>query len=274
MTAAAIIVTTDKRVHDFVESRRSSLLPPDARSLRDGTKVELSSFFAATQYSGESVRRYIDRTAKDKQGIIVLIEDGLFDQVDGIRDIAFANKFSKDRLSKSINNEIQKVSSRAVRDYDILKNRTADRKFRKIIFLPIDGFNADEHRELVQLCRSSFESGNFSAELTRRLEAMQRRQKPKRERDSPQLYYEDADFVRFEYGHEDHSRPDSGSPHDYICALKNRFRYGVALDVEYHYNVSVAGKSIKSQAFNDCHGAAVTRPRDSHLNMFPSGFCT
>ncbi len=274
MTTAAILITTDKRVHEFVESRKSSILPPDVRTLKDGTKIELSSFFATSIHSDESIKRHIHKTAKDKGGVITLMEDAIFDRIIDLRDVSFSNRISKERLSRSSNNEIQKVVARAVRDYSLLRARAADRKFRKIIFLPIGSFNADAHRDLVGLCRASFDSLNFSADLKRRLEAMQRLQKPRRERDAPSIYYLDGDNVRFEYGHEDHSRPDSASPHDYMCALKNRFRYGVALDPEYHYNVSIAGGSIKGKAFSDCHGADVKHPRSSHLNMFPSGFCT
>ena len=95
MTTVAILVTTDKRVHEFVESRGSSLLPPDARRLKDGTKVELSSYFSTSQYSDDNIKRHIHKLSKDKSGVITLIEDKIFDRISDVSDISFSNRISK-----------------------------------------------------------------------------------------------------------------------------------------------------------------------------------
>lgn len=143
----------------------------------------------------------------------------------------------------------------------------------KAFLLPLKNFQAGEIPELQQVCSHSLERRKFAHDLDVLLERLLRRQKPKRSTDSSKTYLIDDQDRHFEYGKERHARCETGHPHIFLCAFKRDFRFGVKIEEpDRHYNVSLEQGSMKGRPIVDCHGSTGTAPRDTHVNLFPSGF--
>jgi hypothetical protein len=61
-------------------------------------------------------------------------------------------------------------------------------------------------------------------------------------------------------------------PHNTLCIIANRLRFGQWFDGRTHYNVSRAKSASMKGAYPDCHGTPKQHKKPSHINMFTNDF--
>jgi len=122
------------------------------------------------------------------------------------------------------------------------------------------------------LCRD-MASRNFGREIDAFLRDMRQRQKPKKASDYPDVYYVDDDGKHFQLGPEHHAQAETAiPPHQTLCVIANRMRFGRKFDGTTHYNVSRDKNASMKGDYPDCHGVSRLHGKDSHINMFTNDY--
>ena len=102
---------------------------------------------------------------------------------------------------------------------------------------------------------------------------MRKRQLPKRASEYEDLFYIDDGGKHFQFGPEHHAQADTAMPpHEVLCIIANRLRFGQWFDGTTHYNVSRAKKASMKGNYLDCHGSSKLHKKRSHINMFTNDF--
>lgn len=140
----------------------------------------------------------------------------------------------------------------------------------ELLTLPLRNFHADELRNIAQMISSNVLAGGLSDSVETRLAALRKRVRPRRQSSHKALYAVDDRNRFFVYGHEHHSRPETGGAHTSHCILSATFRFGRKIDSSRHYNVSETEGDHASIAgeFTNCHDVCHAEQRNTHLNMF------
>ena len=211
--------------------------------------------------------------------VILLVENNHSHLLSAVRDAVFAATFeTQQNRIENFKNFFGSFFSPLFRNFFSLKTLASDTEKEQTMMLPLRNFDAQELRELARLSREESRSSNLLYNLEACVAAISKRRIPRRKSTSNIKYFIDDKKMHFVYGHENHSRFDTGHPHVAACEINGLFRFGKSIDSERHYNASfgVGDDTSIHGEFPDCHGAIKTipkHPRKTHLNMFANDFC-
>lgn len=208
-------------------------------------------------------------------GVVALYEDSLTEIFLGVRDAIFAAAVPAIGYVNNIKNFLIEKYRILLGNYGELISQIQDGNRYHAASLPIRNFDADEFRELIDVCRGRSLDKTFPNDLDSRLNRLMRLRGPKRRSSYPHIYFQDSCERYFRFGHEVHSRYETGGAHEVVCAVNGRYRFGGALDQERHFNVTVGDSDRKtpiSCSLPNCHGEVVTVKGRTHINMFSNDF--
>lgn len=209
------------------------------------------------------------------EGVVVLYEEKFGFLLSRIRDSVFAASIPNINYIENIHNFLSGQISVLVGNFGVLCEAIASANKYQAAVLPLKNFHSRIFNELLVFCRQGALDRNFKNNLLPRLNRVMELRGPKRRSTYPHLYFKDEDLRYFKYGHEKHSRYETGGDHLPSCQINACFRFGRALEEERHFNVTVGDsdsrESISCQLPN-CHGVTVSVKDRSHINMFSSDF--
>ncbi|MCA8464333.1 hypothetical protein [Burkholderia cepacia] len=213
--------------------------------------------------------------AESISGVVVLYEDSLSATVDDVRDAIFAAEVPKIGYVENIRNFLIGKYAVLLGNYGELVSKFRDGSRGQAASLPLKNFDSDEFRDLVMVCRVRSLEKTFRNDLDARVNKLMKLRGPKRRSSYPHIYFRDSAGRYFQFGHEVHSRYETGEGHNAMCVVNGRYRFGGSLDQERHFNVTI-GDSDKKKLITcnlpNCHHEIVSVKDRSHINMFSNDF--
>jgi hypothetical protein len=144
----------------------------------------------------------------------------------------------------------------------------------QVMLLPFRNFNAQQLRNLREICRNETLSPEFANMVVSLVEALKNRRRPHRKSNYPDQYCVDDDEKLFQYGQERHAKLATGTPHTPVCTLTGNFRFGRRIATDRHYNMTKESKRSTQIAgkFTDCHDEVHIVAPTTHLNIFSNDY--
>lgn len=207
-------------------------------------------------------------------GVTVLLDHSFAHMADGIRSAVFLGIVNFGTYIPNVRNLLSATAAKLLRNFGHLLIQLRPSTSFHAAALPIRNFTAQELIELVNVCRDRTLESTFPHEIEPHLNGLVSRRGPKRRSNYPTQYFRDDKALFFQYGHEEHSRFETGGDHLVSCHMNGHFRFGKRLDDGRHFNVTQGdsdGVRI-NEKFRNCHDAAVTITNRSHVNMFSNDF--
>ena len=278
MAIQIVFVTANAEILELVEKKKNTLLPADVRAggfeIFGGEEVYLSGYNVQLSDDIGQLINYLEEMIYDGLTSILLVSDGSMPEVVPVLgDIFAVSLFSPPKYGANIQNLVQTLLARAVRNFRYYRTRFLDLKYQQLLRLPLRNFMADEIGVLRDLCHDLIGAENFGRQLDQVLGTLRSRQRPKKATSRPERYFVDDEDKHFQLGHETHARADTSQPpHTKTCVLGNKYRFGIAFDGAKHFNVSNDKDEAMSGDYVDCHGASRQGQGGKHLNMFSNDF--
>ena len=208
-------------------------------------------------------------------GVVVLYEASMSHALASIRNAIFAAEVPNIGYLENVQNFLFGNFSTLLGNFGLLIDKLQDATQCQAASLPIRNFCAAELRSLVEVCRMRSLERTFQNDIVPSLNRLLKRRGPKRRSSYPNVYFKDDSKRYFEYGHEVHSKYETGGSHRESCMINGRFRFGTSLSQERHFNVTVGDSDAKlaiSCNLPNCHGEVVTVNARTHVNMFSNDF--
>ncbi|MGO6968904.1 hypothetical protein [Rhizobium leguminosarum] len=278
MTIQVVFVSSNASILDLVTHKKTALVPWDIRAENyktlDGEEVAVSAYEVLPRTGIDELLAHLEDVVRGGPTAIVLMSDGSIPNLpQSVGDFFSVNVFSPPAHGAKIQNIIQAVLAKALKNFRYYRMRFADLKYQQILRLPLRNFAADEIAQLRTLCWDMLGSNNFGRQLDHLLGQIKSRQRPKKTSSHPDKYFVDDEDKHFRLGPEVHAQADtSRPPHSRACILGNKFRFGSLFEGEKHFNVSREGNALMSSRYIDCHDASREGGGVSHLNMFSNDF--
>jgi hypothetical protein len=274
MLIRIVFATSSPDRSKFVNVQKTRLLPDAFNARSYPHKFSIGGIHYG---EGDFVSRVATMARESEQcydAIIALWEADPRARID-IFSSAFFNKTIKfsDRESESLN-FFRSTLAKTIKEFVMFSRLFEDAKYMKCFLLPLSVFVANEMRDLEDLLGLGNREGIFGHNLNSTVEKIRRRQFPKPFSRYATTYLRDDADRWFEWGHEEHARVETTiPPHDLICRVNSRFRFGRRYDENRHFNVTVRGERDKiSGSIVNCHREMTAVSSRSHLNVFPNGY--
>lgn len=256
---------------DYFQKSESSFFDPDMFGKISNNRKILYFLEGEQEKVAPAINSEIEKLTH-----LLIIKDNRINLCDALYKVAFVgnidyrdNPLSNQYLTKQINKIVKNF-----RSISGLFNNGDD---IELLRLPFINFNSDLYKELPEIIKNSSSLESFQDEFNARLAVIRKRyRKPKRRSENKRKFFMDEDEKYFELGKENHSRHETGSPHDVFCNLKAHLRFGHKLDEKRHFNVSYdeANTSKINADYLDCHKRYVPFKKRVHLNIFSNDFIT
>jgi hypothetical protein len=274
MTLIVAFVTADPAVLETVAEKQTALLPAELRAkgfaALGGQEIIVTPFDSRISQKSEHLLAKLDWENAD--GVMVLTDGTMPGIVEDLGDQFSVHRFVPPAYGSKVANQLTSMLVKCLRAYRFLATRFDDRKYQQIFRLPLRNFDAPEIGRMRAACRDMVNRVNYAREIDAILADMRRRQKPKKASAYADTYLIDEDEKHFQLGFEHHSQAETGTPpHDALCILSNRLRFGRVFDGTTHYNVSREKAAMDGEYF-DCHGTKRGGGKGSHLNMFTNDY--
>jgi hypothetical protein len=270
------LVSSDPGANELVRKERRALIP---KSLRDHQRMrEIGADFSASVYDPATANRPLAQYLMDcteDQLIVLLLDTSLGDFANEVACACFtANVEFATHPKTNYKNYFAGKLSRLLRNLTNFVAIIGAGDNEQVMLLPFRNFNAQQLRDLRDVCRNETLSPEFANRVTRLVEALKNRRRPHRKSNDPRPHYVDDDEKLFQYGLERHAQPATGTPHTQVCTLTGNFRFGKRIVTNRHYNVtkeSRQGTQIAGE-FADCHDEVHLVAPTTHLNMFSNDY--
>lgn len=265
-------MSSDPGANELVRKERRALIP---KSLRDHQRMkDIGAEFSVSVYDPATACRPLAQyllEGKENQVIVLLLDRSLGDFAADVACACFVTdvEFATHPKTNYTNYFAGKLA-RLLKNLASFLHIIDDGANEQVMLLPFRNFNAQQLRELREVCRNETLSPEFANMVARLVEALKNRRRPHRKSNYTEQYYVDDDEKLFQYGLERHSQLATGAPHTSVCALTGNFRFGRRIEVNRHYNVtkeSGRGTEIAGE-FVDCHDDVHVVVRTTHLNIF------
>jgi hypothetical protein len=284
MAALVILVTRHKLALSIFEKEASDLLNKNRMpsAIADRTEL-LPSTFNPDKAGGLTLEQFIMQGGSYEPmdfrptitGVIVLCEEPFEYLLRGIRNAIFAAVVPSIPYVENVKNLLIGHFRLLLGNYGFLVELISDATKHQAASLPIRNFHAQELHAVVDACLNHSLKKTFKNEITPLLNQLIKRRGPKRRSSYPDVYFKDESQRYFKYGHERHSRYETGGTHISSCIIHGKFRFGWALDQDRHFNVTVgdsdAREGITCQLPN-CHDELVHIRNRTHINLFSNDF--
>lgn len=270
------LVSSDPGATELVRKERRALIP---KSLRDHPRMRaINAEFSVSVYdpvtAGRPLAQYL-LEGKENQAIVLLLDASLGDFANEVACACFVADVEFTTHPKAnYKNYFAGKLARLLRNLATFLAIIKDGANEQVMLLPFRSFNAQQLRELREVCRNETLSPEFSNMVSRLVEALKNRRRPHRKSNYPDLYYVDDDEKLFQYGLERHAQLATGSPHTSVCTLTGNFRFGWRIATDRHYNMMKEfrrGTQIGGE-FADCHDEVHVVEPTTHLNIFSNDY--
>jgi hypothetical protein len=208
-------------------------------------------------------------------GVVVLCEESLSYLLDDVRNAVFAAQVPTITYLENVQNFLIGNFSILLGNYGVLLELVQDATRYQAASLPIRNFDAPELRTLAQVCSTKSLDRTFQNDIIPSFNLILKLRGPKRRSNYPHIYFQDARGRYFRYGHEHHSRYETGGAHNPACLINGSFRFGNGLDQQRHFNVTIGDSDAReriSSQFPNCHDELVDVKDRTHINMFSNDF--
>jgi hypothetical protein len=270
------LVSSDQGANELVRRERHALIPKSLRDHQRITKIGIE--FSVSVYdpatAGRPLAQYL-LAAKENQVIVLLLDTALGDFANSVSCACFvADVEFTSHPKTNYKNYFAGKLSRLLKNLATFLTIIGDGANEQVMLLPFRNFDAQQLRDLREVCRNEALSLEFANKVASLVEALKNRRRPHRKANYPTLYYADDDERLFEYGLERHAQLATGFPHSPVCALTGNFRFGRRIATNRHYNVTKEfgrGTQISGE-FVNCHDKAYAVVTTSHLNIFSNDY--
>ncbi len=222
----------------------------------------------------QSLAEFLLETSEEADAMAVMVDVPLAGQARDLHPSMFIGRVDFTAYLLNVQNVLSGQASRLLRNLAFLLLDTEDATRFQAAVLPLRNFDAPELRALSALCRDGALGGDFGGQAKTLINGLVARRGPKRRSDYPHRYFRDDVRHSFRYGHEEHSRFETGGDHGITCHLNGLFRFGRRLEDQRHFNVTdgEGDDDCISADFLNCHDDPVTIVERSHVNMFCNDF--
>lgn len=274
MTLIVAFVTADAAVIETATEKKTALLPSELRvggfSAFGGLEVVVTAFDTKISKKQNDLLEWLNWEAAS--GVILLTDDTMPGLVGTLGDQFNVHRFEPPSYGKKVANQLTATLTKCLRAFRYLTTRFDDGKYQQIFRLPLRNFDAPEIARMRDLCRDMMHR-NYGREIDTLLKDMRERQKPKRASDYPDIYLVDDGGKHFQLGPERHAQAETAiPPHEPLCVISNRLRFGRRFDGRTHYNVSREKKASMKGTYPDCHDTNRENEKPSHINMFTNDY--
>ena len=277
MKVAALFICADDHLYDAVNTNKERLIPRELR-LRwrsmSFSVIPLQIPIGASEFECIS---HIEAAIQGFEGIALLIPPQFKSPLARCRTAFFAIDYVPPQYSQNLQNQTAKLLNKTLGDLSVLLSRSAEMKYRRSLLLPINDFMAPVMDSMRVLFDDLSSENQFARTLDKILSDFRRLQVPTRVADDEiHPVYVDSKYKRFDRGRERHAEAgDSIPPHEALCGLNKKFRFGFRYEEKLHFNVTVKG-DVRDHNFASCHPPhhATRIKRATHANLFPNGYVT
>lgn len=268
MKIAIVVVTQDADVRAFFDELKGAVVPKELRKCG----VQYSTLPVNALCSDDELFQILLDAHGKHDAVGVLAEAGCEKRFSGCFPAIFLKVFNSVEAKNSMKNYFGHNLTRWLKNLLYVSRAFTDGKQQKCLLLPFMNFAAEEAGEIVQLCQKENDRGEFQEILERKLKRMRDRSVPKKKKSGRQHFLKDDHDRYFELGKEKHGQSETSvPPHAPECKLTAWARFGVTLNRDLHYNITLEAGDISGQ-FKDCHGSDARIKPCGHINMFPNGF--
>lgn len=171
------------------------------------------------------------------------------------------------------NAHISSQIANRIKQFNLVKMNCVYADDVELLRLPLENFRSGALLRLKQVMltkETNFKEAFESCIATIR---KQHRRPMKRSQDKKK-YYVDDHALFFSLGKEIHAKHATGAPHQIICDLNARFRFGCAIDPVKHFNVAYEKSSVNliSCTLKNCHGELEIVKKRTHINVFSNDY--
>ena len=276
MRAFICLVSSNVVAKQLVEKEQANLvsenLRRDQRFKTKGSAISIGIYTPNTTQT--SLTSFVFERCKGMDVVALLFENDVALPLDDVSPAILAGtvvlNYAMLRMS------LESAFNRTLKNLLQIYAFTNDEKMLEVLLLPKRNFIADDLNNLLLLGQTAGACEDLIAQISAKLALLRKRRKPRRRAtiDSKKKYIVDDDQKLFEYGYENHSKYETGSPHTKACILAARYRLGVKIPLEYrHYNMTKekgSGTWITGQ-FRDCHEVQKSVDQ-SHVNIFANDY--
>ena len=182
---------------------------------------------------------------------------------------AFVQRFCAEEAKIDIHRHFSHSITQWVKNIIFLHNSFQDGKLRKCLMLPLKNFSAAEIPNLMSIINNEATAADFQMKIEQCVKSIRQRSVPKKRKSGNRHFLKDNQGRHFELGKEHHGQAETTCPpHSLDCCLSASSRFGITLNREEHFNVSMDGGNI-SGYFTTCH-TEQTVTKCTHINMFPN----
>ncbi len=281
MRVLVILVSRHTSLLRLFEKRSLQILDKARMPEQIAERIELySRTFNPEQNSRLSLTQLILNEASSElgsslDGIVILCEKPFEQGLAEIRNAIFSAVIPAITYVENINNLLTGHFRVLLGNYGHLIDLTDSATYRQAASLPIRNFHATELQQLTEICSNESLSKTFKNKITPCLNKLVSRRGPNRRSNYPSVYFRDDSKRNFQYGHEHHSRYETGGQHTNVCVIHGMFRFGRALSEQRHFNVTAGSASSRQRitcALPNCHEQIISVCNRTHINMFSNDF--
>lgn len=268
MKIAIVVVTQDADVRSFLGDQKGAVVP---RELRRGG-VQYSTLPVDAACSDDDLLKVLLDAHGKHDAVGVLVEAGCEARLNGCLSAVFLKIFNPIEAKDNMKNYFGHNLTRWLKNLLFVSQAFTDGKQLKCLLLPYTNFAAPELGKVVQLCRMQNDKGEFPELLEVQLKDIRKRSIPKKKKSGRRHFLKDDNDRYFELGKEKHGQPETSvPPHVPECKLTAWARFGITVNRDLHYNISLDSGEISGD-FKSCHSSNVQIKPCGHINMFPNGF--
>jgi len=283
MKISVIFVTPQKHAYELIEAKAKALASSDLA--KKGYLGQSSPVLSLVGFHLNDEKAFDNLTSRiyslsQKNDALILIADGqsTMEIVTPFREAlhCFKADMTLAHQGRMSENFLRGIVSSAIGEFARFTSFFNDHKYEKILLLPTKIFKMSAFDRLISISKKDVSPDEPIKEIESCIKEIRSTMSPKnykRFKGMPQ-YLVDENRLYYEYGHEHHARAETKSPpHNLICALNSRFRFGRKYDDRRHFNVSVERpKTSISGYFTTCHCETSRFSSDTHLNVFPNNY--
>lgn len=268
MKVAILIVANDAEVVSFVDQAKASVVP---KEIHQG----IHRFSVAVKSGSSSeceIRSWLIDAFNKHEAVGIITENGVQPYFLLSRSALFQCSFSSVDAKPNMKNYFGRHLNRWLRNLIFLAKCFNDGKLLKCLLLPEQSFEAPELDAVFALCNSDIGASEFAKKLEGNLKMVRDRSIPKKKKSGTRHYLKDDHGRYFELAKERHGQSEVCTPpHHADCSLTSTARFGISIDRELHFNVSLDEDKISGD-FVDCHNTQILVLEKSHINVFPNGY--
>jgi len=254
---------------NFYQVYKDSLFPQDLMNKYGFMRYEIHFFDSSSIGCIETfLRGQLFKDSVYIENIIFLHENHL--NLDIYKYAFFVAKICN---SKNNHNDLKRQISLFLKRFNLLNKNFQDATLIELMRLPLKNFKSSEFEEFLGVTKDIAIEGVDVDSFQDSLKHLLNSRKPRKRPHSKEKYYVDERFYHFRLGDERHSRHGTGEPHNFLCDLNARYRFGCKIDELRHFNVMKDGKdTLICGKFINCHNGDVNFTDRTHLNMFSNDF--